>query len=534
MSNRRILFLIAMSALITVNGEVFYVSVNGDDANDGSFSSPWQTISHAAENVSAGDTVMVMAGTYSEQVFFTVSGSADNYIVFMPYQDDTVIVDGSSVQLNDWGALLYIYYADYIKIQGFRVQNAGPDFNAAGILAYHANHIFIENNHTYNTTSSGIGVWYSNDVKVLNNEVELACNDGEQECISVDHSGNVEVAYNYVHHGGPGTRGGEGIDIKNGSHDVIVHHNRVFRTNRIGIYIDAWDTHTYNIEVFQNRVSYCSDGFAISSEMGGLLENVRIYNNIADSNGCYGIVVTNWDDSSISHPMQNIYIINNTFHGNGGSDWGVGISVENPDIQNLVIRNNISCYNSHYQYVVETEDLGVPLSEITSDHNLLYGGELGFPDEIVDSCIVGDPSFVAMDTGDLHLTANSAAVDSGSPLLAPSVDFDGVARPQGNAWDIGAYEYAAGGIISEDHTTNTDVKTPEGRVEIFHGEYVLRCKPRTVVEIYDVSGKKLVHKEINEAGLWTWRPHSDLPTGIYIAKIRSSDGAMWMKLIYLK
>jgi len=65
MSNRRILFLIAMSALITVNGEVFYVSVNGDDANDGSFSSPWRTISHAAENVSAGDTVMVMAGTYS-------------------------------------------------------------------------------------------------------------------------------------------------------------------------------------------------------------------------------------------------------------------------------------------------------------------------------------------------------------------------------------------------------------------------------------------------------------------------------------
>jgi len=65
-----------------------------------------------------------------------------------------------------------------------------------------------------------------------------------------------------------------------------VYQNHVHDINQLGLYIDAWDKYTYNIEVFGNVVhERAADGFSVASEAGGLLENVRIYNNIAYDNG---------------------------------------------------------------------------------------------------------------------------------------------------------------------------------------------------------------------------------------------------------
>ena len=52
-------------------------------------------------------------------------------------------------------------------------------------IPIHSSYITIEKNYTYNTVSSGIAVWNSNNIIIDGNEVELACNDGEQECITV-------------------------------------------------------------------------------------------------------------------------------------------------------------------------------------------------------------------------------------------------------------------------------------------------------------------------------------------------------------
>ncbi len=42
---------------------------------------------------------------------------------------------------------------------------------------------------------------------------------------------------------------------------------------------------------------------------------------------------------------------------------------------------------------------------------------------------------------DLHLVPGSPALDAGDPEGAPTVDADGIARPQGSGVDVGAYEY---------------------------------------------------------------------------------------------
>ena len=44
-------------------------------------------------------------------------------------------------------------------------------------------------------------------------------------------------------------------------------------------------------------------------------------------------------------------------------------------------------------------------------------------------------------SGNFKLQSNSAAIDVGTPLVEVLTDFDGVARPKGPAFDIGAYEY---------------------------------------------------------------------------------------------
>ena len=121
-----------------------------------------------------------------------------------------------------------VYYASYVRVGGFVVQNITDGF---GIICYHADNCVVEGNRTYNTLHSGIASWASTNAVIQNNEVELANNNGEQEAITVTQSAYVQVLNNHVHHGGPGTNGGEGIDVKDGSHDVLVKGNYVHDIN---------------------------------------------------------------------------------------------------------------------------------------------------------------------------------------------------------------------------------------------------------------------------------------------------------------
>jgi parallel beta-helix repeat protein len=421
------------------NGEgPYYVATNGDDSNPGTESEPWRTIQKAAGTAAAGDTVFIKSGVYEERVVMQNSGSSGNYIVFTAFQEDTVTIDGSNITLPaGWGGLFDISGASYITVTGLRITNAGPDDNNVGILVDNSSYISLQNNYTYNTTGSGIGVWDSDNISVIGNEVELACNDGEQECITIATTDVFEVVSNHIHHGGPGTIGGEGIDAKDGSSNGLIHDNNVHHLNRLGIYVEAWDKHTYNIEVYNNVIHDCTnDGLTVASEGGGLLEDVRIYNNVVYDNDLCGITISP-QGYAATHPMRDIYIINNTFFSNGSGSWGGGILNENPEAGNVVVRNNICSDNLSFQIAIEN----ATIDSMTVDHNLIDGFQ-GYAGEIYGSdSIVGDPLFVNQAGEDFHLQGGSPAIDNGSSLDAPNFDFDDNSRPFGSEFDIGAYEY---------------------------------------------------------------------------------------------
>jgi MYXO-CTERM domain-containing protein len=45
-------------------------------------------------------------------------------------------------------------------------------------------------------------------------------------------------------------------------------------------------------------------------------------------------------------------------------------------------------------------------------------------------------------TGDYHLQNGSLAIDAGTSTAAPHTDLEGRSRPQGDGYDIGAFEFA--------------------------------------------------------------------------------------------
>lgn len=445
MNQIRSLFLFAalLSAVLIPaypHSSIYYVALNGNDDNLGTLAQPWRTLGKAASALLAGDTLYLRQGTYNERLYPDNSGAPGAYITFSAYPGETVILDGTGIDLGGWGGVIDMSLRSYIRIRGLRVINS----TYAGIFAATGQHLVIENNSTYNTISSGIALWSSDDVLVNGNDVELACNGGDQESLTIAGTSNFTVQYNEVHFGPANSNGKEGIDIKDGSHDGVVRGNNIHHMNHVGLYIDAWDKHTYNIDIYNNRShDNAADGMAVASEQGGLLENVRIYNNLSYHNQYVGLTLFLCCTPAAHHPLHNIQVVNNTFQGNGWDAWGPGLSIENPDIQSMLVRNNLFSGNLYTQIAI---DPAVPLDQLTIDHNLSFGDQEN-PAWIGSDAVLDDPKLVAPAVGDLHLSPDSPAIDAGSATNAPAFDYAGYPRPQDGdldgaaLFDLGAYEY---------------------------------------------------------------------------------------------
>jgi hypothetical protein len=139
-----------------------------------------------------------------------------------------------------------------------------------------------------------------------------------------------------------------------------------------------------------------------------------------------------------------LQIINNTLYHNGydwktGAEtgWGGGIIADNPQAQNVLIRNNIASQNLTFQIAVA---VNVPQGGLKVDHNLIDGYR-SYEEEIYgEDYVEGNPLFIDPANGDFHLQQISPAIDAGTEVDAPGVDFEGDLRPQGIGIDVGADE----------------------------------------------------------------------------------------------
>ena len=403
----------------------YFVDPDGNDNDAGTQAHPWKTIEHAVNTLQAGETVWIKAGIYHEQLWVSRLGTADGHIGFRAFPHDTVILDGRAPtpQINGtWGGVFNVE-ANYIDIGGLTIQYS----NFGAIWISKSQHIMIEDCNTSHSVSSGIYVEESSDITVNHNEVAYACSYGTEdnvahECISIVDTNHSVISNNHVHDNDGGIDGGEGIDIKVGSHDITVIKNHIHHiTNRIGLYVDAWNKETSGIQLLQNHIHHIDDvGISIASEQGGALSDVNITNNLIYNASSNGIEVGS-ANGGLGGLMSNMNIVNNTVynngHGSGSNDAHKGIVIKTGAIH-IRIQNNIVSHNGNEQIVTD--------GSVTVTHNYV-GNERSI--------------FVDAAAYKFAITAGATAIiDQGSGLLAPSLDFVGDSRPQGLGYDIGAYE----------------------------------------------------------------------------------------------
>jgi hypothetical protein len=319
--------------LVLKQGLKYFVAVDGNDDGPGTAERPWATINYAAEQVTAGNTVVLRGGHYilTAQIRPRNSGRSDAWITFMGYPGEEVILDAQMIPHSslaptglDNGAF-QIEGISYIRVANLAVVNS----HDAGFTVRDASNVDLINNSTKGTFSSGIAVFDTDhddkgtkNVRIIGNSIAKATTwdllpddipkQGEppHEAISIGGAIDFEVAYNHVYDCEK-----EGISVKETSKRGRVHHNYVHDIARQGIDVDAYFGHLTEIEIFSNVVRHCRGaGVVISVEEGKSVENISIHNNLLFNNEGSGLYFSRW---GVNGARQNIHIANNTFYHNG-------------------------------------------------------------------------------------------------------------------------------------------------------------------------------------------------------------------------
>lgn len=440
------------------------------DSGAGTEALPWKTINYAVDTASAteaGDTIYVKeaATPYNEQVVFDKSGSAGSgYITLRNYPGDDPVIDcdgidlGNSVSGSLQGAI-HIQNKNYIVVEGLEVTNS----TCMGITIYQAcDHVVTKDLYIHEIGTCGVYVsctWNSLTLRpsnILIDGVECYHTNSvhDRETITAVCVDGLEIKNCKIH---DTIFDGElewpcqnGINPQ-GCNNMIIHHNEVYNVMD-GIYIggSSLRPESGGVDVYNNYVHGCywpthnlGIGLTIGFEtvQNGVLTDVDFYNNIVVGNfiGFYDDLMGN----------NNFYVtfrlVNNTFFDNKAMEIYTKKAAAYHD--DCVIRNNIIYSKTNGVYGIRYDDYAT--GGVAIDHNLFYnsGGSWAANNRLGTDYVTGDPLFVDStpeSAADFAIQSGSPAKDAGSSTSAPATDYVGTSRPQGESYDIGAYEYTAG------------------------------------------------------------------------------------------
>lgn len=396
----------------TMPGTIFYVATSGGDdsrscATAMSISTPKATITSGITCLTPGTTLLVRTGTYDEAIGSVPSGTSwGNKVRIAAYPGETVWLT-PSMQGETFGGLVINLGA------GYYVEFDGINVDASNV--YGGSIIGIGNGSS--TSQEDI-----NHIRFQNLTVTTGVDHtGGSGNITVI-SGNNEFLNLTIHGGGVAGECGFGCAsyaIYLAGSNNLVDGGNFYDVSGAGIQIYCNGSHA-NCEgrnpdgnIVRNTTIHDITRDGTPGEVWGILiagSNTLIYNNLI-----YGINTgSGTSDAGIAVTQSNNKVWNNTIYNNTNT----GIYVDTT-ASSTTVQNNIAYLSVGSNYV----DLG---TSTTHDHNLEGT----------------NPVFVTSGaTPDLHLQTTSPAKNAGTTLTAFTTDKDGITRPQGSAWDIGAYEF---------------------------------------------------------------------------------------------
>ena len=390
-------------------GRSFYVSTTGSDSGDGSAGNPFRTIGRAIQSVSAGDEVVVKAGTYNESININRGGSAAGDVTIRSETPGGALIRPPS---GSWNAISV--NADYVVVDGFDIKGGGGD----GIEANNVHHIKILNNVVHDSGESGIQFNWSEFITIEGNETYNNASSGWFSGISIYQVRNIT--------GDTTTTGFRTIVRDNISHDNVTTSGQ--HTDGNGIIIDDFQ----------------------STQTGGYPNYTfptLVENNLVYENGGKGIQVT-WSDY--------VTVRNNTAWHNNQDPLNTGTwrgELSNSQSSNNTWVNNIAVVDrsiNSNNTAIDNTSYGGYVNNVIWANNLTYNGTAGqaavrtdggnaMPTAANGNKLGVDPGFIGA-PGDFRLGTGSSAIDAGTAKYGLSTfDLDGDVRAVGTV-DLGAYE----------------------------------------------------------------------------------------------
>ena len=498
--NIKILFFLMFSGLIF--SQNYYVSANnGSDSNNGSETTPFQTINRAISFVNPGGTIFVMNGTYQNNGYGTVdtatntnmnnnhvvtinkSGSEGAYITLKNYPGHSPLI-----QFDGRGGIVISNNMNYIIIEGFEVVGPGASITYAEAYANREYKVLaasdpnddINYNHTY---FSGKGIWGGygahHHIIIRNNIVHDTAGSG----IRFNDSDHITIEYNEVYNTTwwtssassavvfaetiASSEADNGTDVK-----MVIRGNLVYNNwNRIPFYVTQLPDNSGNTNPNYGTATYNNildgQGLYVTRSDDNYYGTFLFENNVCVNNGKNGI---NFDNSLGASAI----IQNNTLYYNGVHEIIQDISVANGNpghrgqkvggikanrVQNVTVANNIVVTRDNLFSAIELPNISGSRPVL---NNIFLNGKLpsddnGVPYNFISCCnmIDVDPLFtqvpssvngaIDISQANFELTENSPAINAGDSNYSPSDDFLSNPRPAlANAISYSSFENSFG------------------------------------------------------------------------------------------
>jgi Ca2+-binding RTX toxin-like protein len=401
--------------------DIFVATTGNDSSNTGTIDRPFASISRAIEEADPGETIQVRGGTYypTRGIY---AGPEDSGIDIVSYNDEKVILDGSSITNN---SPIVNLSGNDLSLKGFELRYSP----SSGINVWGADNVEIEDNIIHHVQKAGIFVGHdweserSQNVVVKDNEAYKTAlenqsrdkNSGWDPGIS-GFGDKMTISGNVVH-----DTHGEGIAVSG-------EYNKV--DNNI-----AYDNYSANFYFVNSYGTQATNNFAYNTGKSEYLRNINgqwvpaanyAYanensskvlnddfgkNSLSNSIGFNGWAGLYYGGFERAGGMKDTTITGNTFYGATNEV----VHIDSDAHSNTTISNNI-----FQQYDGKLLSYGLPQQGIKFEGNFLWNGSTEIePPSLANGNVVANPELI-------------------NPGTSRREDYQPKEGSQADVWNIGA------------------------------------------------------------------------------------------------